>query len=539
MHLLRRPELRIALLAAIGAAAWLTVRHSGTPEPTPASSAPPSWTGLVGTARPAVDLSGRYIVVLKTPSVAQRVARVQVATESAERRWTAEAFAAQQQVLTQLARHGLSVRPDYSFARVLDGFSGALDPRAVELLEHNPEVAGVYAVRAAYPASLSASRTAAASIPAGVPGLDGTGITIGLLDTGVDGTHPYVRGRVLPGIDIVGGTSDTSPQTNPQQRRQVERHGTELAGVLVGAGGPARHARCGAGRLGPADPRRRLAADGHRTLRGLRAQRPADRRPRPGRRPERRRRRARCPADRARRRRRALRLVRRQPRGSGHRRRADPRHARRRPGGERRRRGAALRLRRRPGGRSGRARRRRHGLTGLDSDRPRDLPAGARRPRRRLAPAARHRRARSRRVASARRPGRAGIPRGEGRPRAGRSEPRRAGQRSGRRRRCRRPRLRPPAAAPVRSPASPCRSSASTRASRTRRSRPSAAATRSSRRSACRRARRTARPAASRPSRRAGSPTAGCSGRSSPRPGSRSRPPSPARPATASRPTGP
>src|SRR5262249_27521681 len=173
MRLLRRPELRIALLAVIGAAAWLTVRHSGSPEPTATSPAPASWSGLVGTARPAVALGGRYIVVLKTPSVAQRVAMVQVATESAERRWTAEAFAAQQQVLTQLARHGLSIRPDYSFARVLDGFSGALDPRAVELLEHNREVAGVYAVRAAYPASLATARTIAASVPAGAPGLDG------------------------------------------------------------------------------------------------------------------------------------------------------------------------------------------------------------------------------------------------------------------------------------------------------------------------------------------------------------------------------
>jgi subtilisin family serine protease len=238
MRLLRRPELRIALLAAIGVAAWLTVRHSGTPETTPTTAAPASWSGLVGTARPAVDLSGRYIVVLKTPSVAQRVAKVQVATESAERRWTAEAVAAQQQVLTQLARHGLSVRPDYSFARVLDGFSGALDPRAVELLERNREVAGVYAVRAAYPASLSTSRAITAAVPAGVPGLDGTGITIGLLDTGVDETHPYLRGRVVPGIDVVGGTSDTSPQQNPAQKHQVERHGTELAGVLVGSGGP-------------------------------------------------------------------------------------------------------------------------------------------------------------------------------------------------------------------------------------------------------------------------------------------------------------
>ena len=130
MRLLRRPELRVLLLIAIGAGAWLTVRHSHAPQPTAAATGPVSWSGLVGSSRPAVDLSGRYIVVLDTPSVAERVAKVGLATESAERRWTAEVLAAQQQVLLQLARHGFAVRPDYTYARVLDGFSAQLDPRA-------------------------------------------------------------------------------------------------------------------------------------------------------------------------------------------------------------------------------------------------------------------------------------------------------------------------------------------------------------------------------------------------------------------------
>jgi subtilisin family serine protease len=230
--------LRIAFLAVIGVAAWLTVRHSHTATTMPAPAGPVSWSGLVGPARPTIDLTGRYVVVLRTPSVAQRVATVTLATEPAERRWTAEAFAAQQQVLTQLARHGLSVRPDYSFARVLDGFSATLDPRAVSLLEHNPEVEGVYPVRAAYPAALETVKSTAASTPVAIPGLDGSGITIALLDTGVDLRHPYLGTHVDPGVDIVGGTGDASAQRNPQQRRQIERHGTELAGVLVGSGGP-------------------------------------------------------------------------------------------------------------------------------------------------------------------------------------------------------------------------------------------------------------------------------------------------------------
>src|SRR4051812_46952200 len=123
MRLLRRPELRILALAAIGVAAWLTVRHSEAPTTSKANPAPVSWVGLVNQARPAVDTSGRVIVVLQTPSVAQHVAKAKLATGQAERRWAAEAFAAQQQVLIQLARHGFSVTPDYRYARVIDGFS--------------------------------------------------------------------------------------------------------------------------------------------------------------------------------------------------------------------------------------------------------------------------------------------------------------------------------------------------------------------------------------------------------------------------------
>ena len=239
----RRPAIRllvsVTVLGSIAAAAWLTVRPTPAVTETVGAIAPVSWQGLVGDAHPAVSLAGRMIVVLRTPSVAQRVARVKLASDAAERRWSAEAFAAQQQVLTELARHGLSVRPDYSYARVLDGFSAVLDPRAIALLQQNPEVAGVFPVRAAFPATISAQALRAATGPGiGLPGLDGTGISIALLDTGVDLKQPYLGGRVEPGIDIVGGTADASAQHDPQASGRLERHGTELAGILVGSGGP-------------------------------------------------------------------------------------------------------------------------------------------------------------------------------------------------------------------------------------------------------------------------------------------------------------
>src|SRR5262249_6625520 len=149
--------------------------------------------------------------------------QVKLATSQTERRWAAEAFAAQQQVLIQLARHGFSVDPAYRYARVLDGFAADLDPRAVALLQRNPEVTGVYPVRVAYPATIGSASGTGIGPGVGLPRFDGRGMQIALLDTGVDLTHPYLGGRVEPGIDVVGGTDDARAQPNPQNGDQLER----------------------------------------------------------------------------------------------------------------------------------------------------------------------------------------------------------------------------------------------------------------------------------------------------------------------------
>jgi Subtilase family len=141
---------------------------------------------------------------------------------------------------------GITVRPDYSYARVMNGFAAKLDPRALVLLEHNSQVDSVYPVRAAFPATLSRrpgrAKTLAAAGARGpganLPGLDGHGVTIALLDSGIDLTHPFLHGRVLPGIDVIDKNGTTAAQTDPQNPGLIERHGTELAGLLVGSSGP-------------------------------------------------------------------------------------------------------------------------------------------------------------------------------------------------------------------------------------------------------------------------------------------------------------
>lgn len=233
-----------ALVAAV--VAGLVVVAAGAAKQADPESAV-GWQGLLGN-RPGAQLGGRWIVVLKAQSLADRVAAAGGrATEQQMRSWTQTAEATQKRLLIRLASRGAVIDPEHSYVRVLNGVAASLDPRLIPILERDQLVAGVYPVRASYPSTVASSVLSSDAFAEGsgrrpeiaLPGTTGAGVTVAILDTGIDDKHPYLRDRVARGIDVLDPGSDASPAQNPTEPGRPERHGTELAGLVAGAGGPA------------------------------------------------------------------------------------------------------------------------------------------------------------------------------------------------------------------------------------------------------------------------------------------------------------
>jgi subtilisin family serine protease len=247
----RRPEAArtgalagIALVATVLALAG-TVQGAGD---SAARNAARAWGAVFGDRpAPAAERRQRVLVVLSAPSLADRLAAAKTAPSAEEqRRWTADADSAQRLLLAGLDERGVEVQRDHVFTRTFNGFSALVTARAVAELERAEGIAGVYPVRTVYPAAESSQSLVTGQLDAGgahrpdvsLPGFTGSGVTIALLDTGVDRDHPYLKGRVLPGFDVVDGDRTVAPAEKPGDPTDVEEHGTQMAGLIVGGGGP-------------------------------------------------------------------------------------------------------------------------------------------------------------------------------------------------------------------------------------------------------------------------------------------------------------
>jgi subtilisin family serine protease len=225
-------------LVATALAAAGAVEGAGDPLTRAAARA---WHSVFGERAKAAP-ERRVLVLLASPSLADRMAASEGrAGADEQRRWNAEAEGAQRLLLAGLRQRGITLERDRVFTRTINGFSAVVDARGLAELERATGVAGVYPVRTVYPAAslrpdFGEGRSPGAQVA--LPGFDGGGVTIALLDTGVDRAHPFVRGRVKRGYDLVDDDRSVAPATKPDDATAVEAHGTRMAGLLVGRGGP-------------------------------------------------------------------------------------------------------------------------------------------------------------------------------------------------------------------------------------------------------------------------------------------------------------
>lgn len=61
----------------------------------------------------------------------------------------------------------------------------------------------------------------------------GNGVTVAIIDTGIDVHHPDLRGQVLMARDFVGGRESPSSDPAPKTDSDSDRHGTGVAGIVA------------------------------------------------------------------------------------------------------------------------------------------------------------------------------------------------------------------------------------------------------------------------------------------------------------------
>src|SRR5262249_4500353 len=135
-----RTRVAEVLALAVGAAALALVLTPDREAPRAAEPAPAvSWQGLVGDGpRTPVHIGQQMIVVLKAPSLAERVTALGgVASTKQEQKWSRSVLAQIRLLRSRLEVQGVTIHPDLLFSNGLSGLSADLDAAAGELLRRD------------------------------------------------------------------------------------------------------------------------------------------------------------------------------------------------------------------------------------------------------------------------------------------------------------------------------------------------------------------------------------------------------------------
>lgn len=137
-----------------------------------------------------------------------------------------EVTALQNQVLTTLNTSEFTLRQKLTNSAI---FSGQITSSGLNKLMANSRVANIEPVRKVYPALAQAIPLANAM--ATRQSYNGSGISIAIVDTGVDYTHPRLGGGIFPNSKVIGGYDFGDKDSDPMDEGN---HGTCCAGIAAG-----------------------------------------------------------------------------------------------------------------------------------------------------------------------------------------------------------------------------------------------------------------------------------------------------------------
>jgi subtilisin family serine protease len=159
-------------------------------------------------------------------------------------------------------RAGLELQERYAFDTLFNGLSMRVSPGQLGALQRLPGVKALYPVETyqlpqteedSVPDMFTALAMTGADIAQSQLGLDGTGIRVAIMDTGIDIDHPDLGGygipgahntpfpnsKIVAGYDFVGDayTGSGSPAPQPGGRPDdCNGHGTHVAGIVAANG---------------------------------------------------------------------------------------------------------------------------------------------------------------------------------------------------------------------------------------------------------------------------------------------------------------